>query len=124
MTYRLVVEPEAEADLEEAYRWYEDQRLGLGVELIDCVEAVFERLRATPKLHAIVYRTVRQTLVKRFPWFHRGRPAGCRVPAPGRWLGTRASTDLGGWRGRPARIDGPWLHAPGRSRCRAGPAGC
>jgi plasmid stabilization system protein ParE len=68
MTFRLVIEPEAEADLDEAYRWYEKRRPGLGVEFIECVEAVFERLRVTPELHAIVYRSVRQTLVKRFPY--------------------------------------------------------
>ena len=43
MTYRLVIQPEAEADLDEAYRWYENQRSGLGNESIECVEAVFER---------------------------------------------------------------------------------
>ncbi len=44
MSYRLVVQPEAEADLDEAYLWYERQRRGLGRELIECAEAVFERL--------------------------------------------------------------------------------
>jgi len=38
MTYRLELQPEAEADLEEAYLWYETQRSGLGRELIECVE--------------------------------------------------------------------------------------
>ncbi len=49
MTYRLVLQPEAEADLSEAYRWYEDQRPGLGGEFIESVEAVFERIRQTPE---------------------------------------------------------------------------
>ncbi len=68
MTYRLVILPEAEADLDEAYRWYENQRCGLGGEFIVYVEAVFERICETPELHAVVYRTLRQTLVKRFPY--------------------------------------------------------
>jgi len=68
MTHRLVLQPEAEADLHEAYRWYEDQCRGLGRELIECVEAVFQRIRQTPELHGTVYRNVRQTLVKRFPY--------------------------------------------------------
>ncbi len=68
MKYRLVLQPEAEADLVEAYLWHEKQRVGLGTELIACVEAVFDRIRQNPELHAAVYRNVRQTLVKRFPY--------------------------------------------------------
>ncbi len=68
MTRRLVVQPEAQADLEQAYRWYESQRSGLGREFLQCVEAVFIRISKTPTLHGIAYRNVRQTLVKRFPY--------------------------------------------------------
>ncbi|NQU21354.1 MAG: type II toxin-antitoxin system RelE/ParE family toxin [Candidatus Nealsonbacteria bacterium] len=68
MTYRLVLQPEAEADLNEAYRWYEDQRPGLGGEFIESVEAVIERIRRTPELPAVVYKEVRQALVRRFPY--------------------------------------------------------
>ena len=68
MTYRLLIQPEAEADLDEACRWYESQRSGLGGEFIEYVEEVFQRICETPELHAVVYRTVRQTLVKRFPY--------------------------------------------------------
>ena len=68
MTYALVLQPEAEADLNEAYRWYESQRPGLGLEFLMSVEDVFERICRRPELHAKVYRAVRQTLVKRFPY--------------------------------------------------------
>lgn len=68
MTCRLVLQPSAEADLEEAYQWYEAQCRGLGRELIECVEAAFERIRQSPELHAVAYRNVRQTLVRRFPY--------------------------------------------------------
>jgi len=68
VTYRLVIQPEAEADLNEAYRWYKNQHFGLGGELIECVEAVFERICETPESHAVVYKMVRQALVKRFPY--------------------------------------------------------
>ncbi len=68
MTYRFVIQPEAEADLDEAYRWYERQRPGLGREFIERVEAVFDRICVTPELHGIVYKQVRQTLVRQFPY--------------------------------------------------------
>ena len=50
MTCRLVLQPEAEADLDEAYLWYEAQCRGLGRELIECVEAAFERFRLNVRL--------------------------------------------------------------------------
>jgi hypothetical protein len=32
MMYQLTIQLEAECDLDQAYRWYEDQRSGLGSE--------------------------------------------------------------------------------------------
>jgi plasmid stabilization system protein ParE len=64
----LILEPEAEADLLDAYLWYEKQRAGLGEEFIACVEAAFDRVTATPEQFAKSYREVRQAPVKRFPY--------------------------------------------------------
>jgi plasmid stabilization system protein ParE len=68
MTYRLVIQPEAEADLDEAYLWYEHQQGGLGRDFLECVEAVFDRIVATPEMHAVAYRSVRLALLRRFPY--------------------------------------------------------
>jgi len=68
MRYPLLVEPEAELELEQAFNWYNDQRLGLGQEFLEGVEEVFDRIGKMPELHAIAYRTARLTLVKRFPY--------------------------------------------------------
>ena len=68
MTYQLAIEPEAEDDLDVAYRWYENQRPGMGDEFIACVDAALERIRETPELHAVVYKSVRQALIRRFPY--------------------------------------------------------
>lgn len=46
----MIVNPEAEADLADARAWYDGQRPGLGDELLDCVDEVFERLRSSPEL--------------------------------------------------------------------------
>jgi plasmid stabilization system protein ParE len=64
----LIVNPEAEADLDEATRWYEAQRPGLGGELLDCVHEAFVRLRTSPLLHAKVFQELRLALVRRFPY--------------------------------------------------------
>ena len=64
----LSLEPEAEADLLEAYEWYEKRREGLGSEFMECVDDALERISRQPELHAPGYRGVRQTLIKRFPY--------------------------------------------------------
>ena len=39
MSYRLLIKPEAELDLEDTYNWYEKQNRGLGSEFIRVVDA-------------------------------------------------------------------------------------
>lgn len=68
MPYPLIVEPEAECELECIVSWYNSQRPGLGQAFLESVEDVFDRIRKTPELHAIAHRTARLTLVKRFPY--------------------------------------------------------
>jgi plasmid stabilization system protein ParE len=65
---RLVVNPEAEADLDEARRWYEAERVGLGNELIDAVDAVLDRVQRAPRLYAKMFQELRLALVRRFPY--------------------------------------------------------
>jgi hypothetical protein len=74
MRYPLAIEPEAERDLEHPYRWHEDQRAGLGGQFLACVQDVFDRIREAPEMHAVAYKTVRQTLVRRFPYVRAERP--------------------------------------------------
>jgi hypothetical protein len=47
MAVELVVAPQAEQDLAEAYAWYEDRRFGLGEEFLSCVDASVQL--TTPK---------------------------------------------------------------------------
>lgn len=42
MTYKLVIRPKAEQDIQEAFNWYEDQASGLGVEFIFDVRSSVE----------------------------------------------------------------------------------
>ena len=43
MAAELLVAPEVEQDLVEAYAWYEDKRIGLGEELLRCVDACIDK---------------------------------------------------------------------------------
>ena len=39
MKYKVIIRPEAENDLKEAFSWYEDRRLGLGYDFLLQVDA-------------------------------------------------------------------------------------
>lgn len=64
----IVIEPPASQDTEEAARWYEAQRTGLGVEFILETDIAIERIQENPKLYRQSYRGVRRMLLHRFPY--------------------------------------------------------
>jgi len=68
MAAELVLAPEAEEDLAEAYAWYEDHRIGLGEDFLGCVDACLESIRRSPEMYAIVHDSYRRALVRRFPY--------------------------------------------------------
>ena len=68
MARQWIVRPLAETDLDEAARWYEDQRTGLGLRFLDAVDPLFERIRATPLQFPIVSADVRRALLPTFPY--------------------------------------------------------
>lgn len=67
MLPELVLAPEAEQDIFEAYSWYEERRHGLGDEFLSCVDACLQRIRRLPDAVAPVRKTYRRILVRRFP---------------------------------------------------------
>jgi plasmid stabilization system protein ParE len=48
MARRFIVRPLAEADLEDAARWYEDERAGLAERFLTDVDRTFARVRERP----------------------------------------------------------------------------
>jgi toxin ParE1/3/4 len=64
----LIIRPEAQAELAEAFDWYERQRPGLGEELLAHVEAGLAQIRHVPKRNPIIYKQVRRLLIRRFPY--------------------------------------------------------
>ena len=68
MTLELRLRPEAELDLSDAARWYEEQRPGLGHQFLDEVLAIFSKLAETPLLYPVIHRNTRRALIHRFPF--------------------------------------------------------
>jgi len=68
MAAELILAPEAEEDLADAYAWYESRRSGLGEEFLTCVDACIEAISRTPDMHPTVHENYRRGLVRRFPY--------------------------------------------------------
>ena len=68
MAVELIIAPEAEEDMEEAYGWYENHRIGLGEDFLGCVDACIGAICRKPKMHALVHENYRRGLVRRFPY--------------------------------------------------------
>jgi plasmid stabilization system protein ParE len=68
VTYRLVLRPEADAEVAEAARWYEERRSGLGGEFLENFVELTSKIRRNPHLHALIYLDARRALFHRFPY--------------------------------------------------------
>ena len=66
MAYILSIRKEAEADIAEAYQYYESCRKGLGADFISCIDEAISRVQNNPKQFRKVLDKVRRALVKRF----------------------------------------------------------
>jgi len=64
----VVIQTEAEADINDAYQWYESHRKGLGESFLLCIEEALSRVSRTPLIYAIVYKNIRRVLIHRFPF--------------------------------------------------------
>jgi toxin ParE1/3/4 len=68
MTRRLVVTPEAKADIRETRDWYEQRQQGLGREFIDRVLEAIDRLESDPSAGIQIYGELRRASVPQFPY--------------------------------------------------------
>lgn len=68
MTRRFIVRPFAEADLEDAARWYEDERSGLSERFLSDVDRTFSRIAERPLQFPLVAGDVRRALLDTFPY--------------------------------------------------------
>jgi len=64
----LVVRPVAAEDIQEAFRWYELRRPGLGVEFLDTIRLTFETIAENPCRYPVSHRDTRRANVRRFPF--------------------------------------------------------
>jgi len=70
MSRRLIIRPEAEADLTDGTAWYESRESGLGLEFLEEAHSGIARALENPESFTRVRRipTVRRVLIRRFPY--------------------------------------------------------
>lgn len=69
MGSKLIIEPEAQIEIEEAFEWYESKQLGLGAEFLNYLDGYFQTLKNQKALFEIKRKPVfRELPLKRFPY--------------------------------------------------------
>lgn len=68
MSLELIIRPEAEADIAEAFDWYEARVSGLGSQFLLVLDAVFSSILRDPNVYPRVHKKVRRALTRRFPF--------------------------------------------------------
>ena len=65
----ILIDPEAEAELNSAAEWYEQRKDGLGVEFLDEIGEATTAIRRHPKAFPLFRDTaIRKFVVRRFPY--------------------------------------------------------
>lgn len=68
MTLELIIRPEAEEEMAEAYNWYEERLQGLGSEFLLNVDATLNSIFRNHHEYPVVYKNIRRALTRRFPY--------------------------------------------------------
>ena len=56
MKLTILIIPEAEAEIKEAYQWYEKRSEGLGNDFLLCMEEALTKILRNPGVHPVVHR--------------------------------------------------------------------
>lgn len=66
--YAISIRSDAEADITDAYQYYEDKAEGLGLEFLRAVEACLASIQRYPAMNAIIHKDIRRAILRRFPY--------------------------------------------------------
>jgi len=65
---RLIVEPSAQADIDDAASWYDNKDFGLGSAFIASLQSVFNRIVEKPERYPFHQAGLRRASLRRFPY--------------------------------------------------------
>ena len=97
MSLPLDFHPAVRDEIDNAYRWYEQRRAGLGSDFLDAVQDVLAEITANPARYGFADADIREGLLKRFPYaaYYRVLTDRIRVLAI-----YHTSRDPSGWQSR------------------------
>ena len=64
---KVNIRPEAEEDIFDSYRWYEERDVGLGEEFLRAIDACIASVQRNPLSYLIVHKQIRRALLRKFP---------------------------------------------------------
>ena len=97
MNRSFVIDVEAEADLADAKKWYDERREGLGSAFIEKVDDAFQTIQHIPLVPRLVFRDLRRILLRRFPYVVFNRASESRITIVAVY---HTSRDPRGWQSR------------------------
>lgn len=68
MSYNISIQSDAIEEIKDAFEWYEDQREGLGYELLDEIETCYSKLTISPERYSYINPSYRRIKTNRFPY--------------------------------------------------------
>ncbi|NJM48272.1 MAG: type II toxin-antitoxin system RelE/ParE family toxin [Alkalinema sp. RU_4_3] len=68
MTYQLIIRPEAQLDIEEAFAWYNARNSNLGSEVVRAIDIGLSTIAKNPLAYPTMFRQARRLRLKRFPY--------------------------------------------------------
>ena len=68
MSWALAFHPDVEADVREAFNYYENNQPGLGERFLAAVDVSYARLESNPFIRQLIWQTVRRDMTNDFPY--------------------------------------------------------
>lgn len=68
MKYTLEIKEEAIVDMQKAYDYYEECKIGLGERFLNTLEEYLERVQENPQHYQIKRKAYREAFIKDFPY--------------------------------------------------------
>jgi toxin ParE1/3/4 len=65
---RIIVLRDAEIDIQDSIKWYNDKKRGLGHRFFQIIDHSFDFIAANPDLYPIVFSKVRKKVINGFPY--------------------------------------------------------
>lgn len=79
MTASVLLTPEAEQEIAEAFEWYEQRATGLGSEFLRSVDVALSSAARNPALYPSGLHGARRVLLRRFPYAIFFKPVAHRI---------------------------------------------